>query len=69
MEVANKVQYLNKFWREVCSDARLWKLLNSTKKLNISEKYQKYQCVVERRSKGKLFKGECRISKEKVIFC
>ena len=61
-DLVNNIQHINKHWNKVVNDKRLWEVLDRTQKLSVDLKYTKQQCIVERRSKGKLFKAVCRIS-------
>jgi serine/threonine protein kinase len=45
-------------------DPLLWKFLNEIKPLPINARILKTHCLVERRSKGKLFRGIDRITKQ-----
>jgi serine/threonine protein kinase len=61
-DICLKVQLLNKLWHDVCNDTQLWAKLEATGKLDIRWKVACVSCIVERRSKGKLFRGFLRSS-------
>lgn len=56
-DICLKVQVLNKLWHDVCNDTQLWASLEAAGKLDIRWRVACVSCIVERRSKGKLFKG------------
>jgi len=66
-ELIKIIQFLNKHWYKISNDRRLWEILNKYQKLSIDLRYMKQICLVERRSKGKLFKAICRIKKQTVM--
>ncbi|EGR33538.1 serine threonine kinase cdc2, putative [Ichthyophthirius multifiliis] len=58
---------VNKYFNQFSTDTKLWKYLGKFQAFSVNEKYQKQQVVVERRSKGKLFKGFSRIDGQQVM--
>mmetsp|Transcript_25666 Transcript_25666/g.44937 ORF Transcript_25666/g.44937 Transcript_25666/m.44937 type:complete len:713 (+) Transcript_25666:1530-3668(+) len=62
-DICLKVQLLNKLWHDVCNDMQLWAKLESAGKLDIRWRVACVSCIVERRSKGKLFRGFLRKSR------
>lgn len=67
-DILNSLQYVNKYWNQLCNDKRLWKKIHAIQALPIAFKYAKKTCIVERRSKGMVFKATSRLSGEQVIF-
>lgn len=65
-EIVSKMQYVCKSLHNVATHTRFWTYLNRISKLAINDKYLKQQCLVERRSKGKLFKAVSRVNMERV---
>jgi len=59
------MQLVNKYWRGICNSTDLWRLLDAT--LDFSWRIAKTHCIVERRSKGRLFKGYQRSTLTPVI--
>lgn len=66
-DIIKSIQYINKHWCKVSNDKRLWEVLEKSQKLSMDLKYIKQQCLVERRSKGKLFKAFCRLDEQTVM--
>ena len=66
-DIISSFQLLNHSWKGACKHPFMWRLKNLIKPLSISKKYIKLDNVVERRSKGKLFKGISRIDSSEVM--
>jgi serine/threonine protein kinase len=60
------VQLACKDWRRITSDTRFWKLLESDNALDLWWKVCRTSCIVERRSKGKLYRGYLRTTRQPV---
>lgn len=60
-DLIKNIQYVSKTWYKISNDTRLWEALDKFQKLDVDLKYLKKQCVVERRSKGKLFRAVSRL--------
>lgn len=58
------MQNLSSYWRKQCKDQKLWTLLEKINPLSINERLLITQCLVERRSKGKLYKAIDRVTNE-----
>jgi len=67
LEIIKSMQYVNRYWYRICNDPRLWCALSTFQKLPVDIKYIKKSCIVERRSKGKLFKAVCRLDDRKLM--
>ena len=65
-DILKSLQYVNRYWNRVCNDRRLWIKLNSIRALPLTLKYAKKACIVERRSKGMIFKAVSRLTGEPV---
>ncbi len=63
-DLINTLQYVNKHWHQVANDKGLWTLLDSIQQLSVDTKYWKQRCLVERRSRGKIFRAVSRVTKE-----
>ena len=66
-EIITTIQYINKHWHKIANDTGLWKFLDETQKLSVDLKYLKQKCIIERRSRGKLFKAISRVTKEPIV--
>jgi len=66
-ELIKNIQFTSKHFYQASNDKRLWQILNKYQKLSIDLRYIKQQCLVERRSKGKLFKALCRLNKQYTV--
>jgi len=58
------VQGLSVYWRQFVARPKLWEILNSHNPLSLSDRLLKTKCLVERRSKGRLYVAIDRISRE-----
>lgn len=65
-DILSSLQYVNKYWHKLCNDKRLWIKLNATQPLPIGIKFAKKVCIVERRSKGLIFKATSRLTGDDV---
>jgi hypothetical protein len=65
-DIVQGLQLVNKYLFEVCSKKSIWLRLNKIRELNICEKYKIKKLICERRSKGKVFKAESRLSDDLV---
>ena len=61
-EVLTKLGVVNRQWQGYCGSTMLWTLLDEIKPLSIDERFKKMSCIVERRSKGKLYKALDRVT-------
>lgn len=61
-DVVFSLQGLSTYWRKFAKNPSIWKHLDKVKKLKISERLKILQCLVERRSKGKLYVAVDRIT-------
>ena len=66
-ELINTIPFLNKYWYKASHDTMLWNIINQSQKLMVDVKYLKQKCIVERRSRGKLFKAVSRVSHENFV--
>jgi len=66
-DIITSFQFINHHWKEGCKHPYLWRLKNLIKPLTISQKYIKLDNIVERRSKGKLYRGISRIDSSEVM--
>lgn len=66
-DIIKKIQLVNRYWYKVSNDKCLWEALDKFQKLCVDLKYIKQQCIVERRSKGKLFKAISRLNRQPSI--
>ena len=53
---------LSRFWKKYAKDPRIWTYLDKVRPLLVGERLQILQCLVERRSKGKLYIAMDRIT-------
>ena len=58
------LQCLSKYWRDYSRDTKLWQFIEKMRHLSINERLKITQCLVERRSKGKLYKAVDRVTNE-----
>jgi hypothetical protein len=58
---------LSQYWRRYAKDLKLWVMIEKTRHLSINERLQILQCLVERRSKGKLYKAQDRVTGDLVL--
>lgn len=65
-DLIKKVQYINKHWNKAANDPMLWQTLNENQKLCVDIKFLKQSCIVERRSRGKLYKAVSRLNRQPV---
>ena len=65
-EIIKNIQYLNRYFLKSSNESGLWNEINKIQTLNINLKYFKKACIVERRSKGKLFKAVSRLDNKSV---
>jgi serine/threonine protein kinase len=56
-EVCLKMQGLNKLWHDISNDTQVWAKLEAADRVDVRWRVACVSCIVERRSKGKLFKG------------
>ncbi|CDW85295.1 protein kinase domain containing protein [Stylonychia lemnae] len=63
-EIVLIIKNLSNQWRKYVKDSKLWQLLDKQRHLTINERLQIVQCIVERRSKGKLYKVFDRVTNE-----
>ena len=66
-ELLRNVQFVSKQWYKLSNDIRLWTILNCHQKLPVNIKYMKKNCMVERRSRGKVYKAVSRITKRPTL--
>lgn len=66
-EIIRTTQYISKYWHKASNDRRLWGILDLSQKLSFNIKYQKQMCIVERRSRGRLYKAISRVTKQPVL--
>ena len=65
-EIIKNIQYVNRYFIKLSNESGLWNEINKIQTLNINLKYFKKACIVERRSKGKLFKAISRVDNKSV---
>jgi hypothetical protein len=59
---------LSKYWRNFTEDKKLWYLIDThVKPMSINERLQIVHCLVERRSKGKLYVSIDRVTRQKYL--
>lgn len=61
-ELLRTIQLLSMHWRQLLLECWVWKLINESQPLNLSQRIRKIQWLAERRSKGKQFKAINRIN-------
>ena len=61
------IKNLSKYWWGIIRNNKFWELYNKNKQLTINERLQIVQCLVERRSKGKLYKAIDRVTNESCL--
>ncbi|EGR31731.1 n-terminal domain protein [Ichthyophthirius multifiliis] len=66
-EIYTNIIKVNQFFYQYLKSKPFWQYLARIQKFTISDKYQKQSLIVERRSKGKLFRAISRFNDEKVI--
>jgi len=54
-EILTKLKPLSKYFRRTVASTMFWTYINRIRPLSLLEKYMRTACLVERRSKGKLF--------------
>ena len=64
-EIISRVQLLARKYRDFVLIPYLWRLKSETEYHSFSLRYRKTHCLVERRSKGKLFKAIDRITERR----
>ena len=57
LEIIKRIRPISKYYNQLTHDKIMWRCLHRNRPLKVSEKYKKQSCIVERRSKGKLFKA------------
>jgi hypothetical protein len=63
-ECAIKMKSQSKYWARTLKDSKFWQLYCRTRPLSVCERLQIVSCLVERRSKGKLYKAFDRVTQE-----
>lgn len=63
-DIINSFQAVDKSLYNICNKKSIWVRLNKNRNLKIWEKYKVQKLICERRSKGKIFKAESRLSDE-----
>jgi hypothetical protein len=64
-DIVRVVQPLSRQWRELVLDSYTWRLIEEKQGLSLGQRVRRVQCIAERRSKGKLFKCEDRLTGER----
>ena len=63
-DIIKNFQIVDKSLYDVCNKKSIWARMNKNRDLKIWEKYKVQKLICERRSKGKIFKAESRLSDE-----
>jgi serine/threonine protein kinase len=68
-ELALTIPRLSKYWHKITSqETKLWEMVDTkVSNLSINERLQVLACIVERRSKGKLFMTKDRVTGKKYL--